>query len=459
MIKLDDIRLVYLIGIGGIGMSALARYFRSKGLTVAGYDRTPTALTKELEDEDIAVHYDDNIKLIPDVFLQEKIKNYVLVIYTPAVPKDHLELNYFKNHNYDVLKRSEVLGMLTKGSQSIAVAGTHGKTSTSSMIAHVLKFTGYDCNAFLGGITTNYNSNLLLSDSSNTTVVEADEYDRSFLHLYPDIAIITSLDPDHLDIYGNKDEIQNTYREFASQIKPNGLLVCKKGLEINAKVKTITYSTTEKADVQAKNIRIENGTYLFDVDSSKGKINNIRLQFAGSHNVENALAVIAVAQALKLDTDDLRNALASFKGVKRRFETILKTNRVIYIDDYAHHPTEIKACIKSIREIYPDKKITGIFQPHLFSRTRDFADDFAKTLESLDEIILLDIYPARELPIEGIDSSFLLNLIHSDNKKLMSKTELLENIKLIKPELLLTIGAGDIDKLVDPIKNELIALN
>lgn len=459
MIKLDDIRIVYLIGIGGIGMSALARYFRSKGLLVSGYDRTPTDLTQELEQEDIAIHYDDNIKLIPSEYLTEKGKKHTLVIYTPAVPKDHSELCFFRAENYSVLKRSEVLGMITKGSESIAVAGTHGKTSTSSMIAHVLRYSGYDCNAFLGGITSNYNSNLLLSDTSNTTVVEADEYDRSFLQLFPDIAVITSLDPDHLDIYGSASEIQNTYREFANQIKETGILICKKGLDIHAKVKTITYSATEEADVYAKNIRVENGAYMYDVVSAKGKINNVKLNFAGSHNVENSLAAIAVAQYLKIDAEEIKEAIATFKGVKRRFETIVKNDKIVYIDDYAHHPTEINACVKSVREMYPGKKLTGIFQPHLFSRTRDFAEEFAKSLDKLDETILLEIYPARELPIEGVDSRMLLGMMKNEHKRIMSKSELIEAIPTLTTDLLLTIGAGDIDKLVEPIKNELIRMN
>ena len=459
MIKLDDIRMVYLIGIGGIGMSALARYFRSKGLPVAGYDKTPTDLTNELEQEDILIHFADDLALIPAEFLSVKHKEHLLVIYTPAIPKEHVEYNYFLNEKYNVLKRSEVLGMITKGTEAIAVAGTHGKTTTSSMIAHVLKFSGYDCSAFLGGITTNYNTNLLLSDTSNTTVVEADEYDRSFLQLFPTIAVITSLDPDHLDIYGNADEMQNTYRQFASQVKENGILICKKGLNLNAKAKTLTYSITETADVQAKNIRVENGAYVYDVHSVKGKLHEVKLNFPGSHNVENSLAAIAVAQCLKISEDEIKGALASFKGVKRRFETIIKNDKVIFIDDYAHHPTEINACVKSIRELYPSKKLTGIFQPHLFSRTKDFADEFARSLEKLDEIILLAIYPARELPMEGVNSEMLLDLIQHDNKKILGKEELIETIASRHPELLLTIGAGDIDKLIEPIKNELLKLN
>lgn len=457
MTNLNNIAYVYLIGIGGIGMSALARYFKAKGMFVAGYDKTPTSLTVELEKEGMSVHFADDLALIPQEILISENKGKVLVIYTPAVPKMHEELNYFFNHEYMVMKRSAVLGQITKESQSVAVAGTHGKTTTSSMIAHVLKDSGYDCSAFLGGITTNYNTNLLLSEKSNTTVVEADEYDRSFLQLYPEVAVLTSLDADHLDIYGTADEMKSTYQQFVNQIKPSGLLIYKKGLSISPAGKCFSYSIHENADYQAENIHVEEGTFVYHVSTPRGRMENIRLGFPGSHNVENSLAAIAVAQQLKIDEEKIRKALASFKGVKRRFEIIVKTVQTVFIDDYAHHPEELNACIRSVRELYPDKKLTGIFQPHLFSRTRDFANEFARSLEKLDEIILLDIYPAREEAIPGVDSKMLLDLIQHDNKMLLSKKELTETIALRHPEVLLTLGAGDIDKLVEPIKEKLLA--
>jgi UDP-N-acetylmuramate--alanine ligase len=458
-VQLDKIHTVYFVGIGGIGMSALARYFNAKGKAVSGYDRKPTPLTKALQAEGIAVHFEDDIQQIPASVIDMSQKEGVLAVYTPAIPHEHKELNHLIELGHPLYKRSEVLGMITRETYTIAVAGTHGKTTTSTIIAHVLKESGVESNAFLGGIASNYNTNALISEESNSTVVEADEYDRSFLTLYPNIAVVTSIDADHLDIYGDKSHLDESFAMFLSQVKPGGMIVAKFGLEVRESddVTCITYSLdNEAATVNAQNIRIVDGTYIFDVRTPLSTLSNVQLGLAGLHNVENALAAIAVAQQLEIADDIIISCLASFRGVKRRFEYQLKSQELVYIDDYAHHPEELRATISSVREMYPGKKITGIFQPHLFTRTRDFADEFARSLELLNELVLLEIYPARELPLEGINSQFLLDKINLEHKVIRSKKEVIDDLKTRKLEVLLTLGAGDIDQLVEPIRNELL---
>lgn len=445
MIDLKNIANVYFIGVGGIGMSGLARYFNHHGKKVAGYDLNSTSLTLQLEKEGINIHYSDDLKLVPNEF---KKSESTLIIFTPAIPAHHSELNWFKNEGFHILKRAEVLGMITNQTKAIAVAGTHGKTTTSTMIAHLLTESGIGCNAFLGGIAVNYNSNVLYSDSPYT-VVEADEYDRSFLRLFPEYAVITSMDADHLEIYGNKEEMVKTYLQFATQVKTE--LVSKKELNVIHNSTHIEYSILGKANVYAENIRVENGAYHYSIISENGKMENVTLGLPGRHNIENSLAAVAIAQSVGIDNEKIKKSLASFRGVKRRFETIVKNDKVIFIDDYAHHPEELKACISSAKELYPAKKLTGIFQPHLFSRTKDFATEFAHSLDLLDEIILLDIYPARELPMEGVTSELLLGKMKKSNKRILSKENCLKYINENRPEVLLTMGAGDIDKMILPI--------
>ena len=443
-----NLNSVYFIGVGGIGMSAVARYFNSKGLSVEGYDKTETPLTNQLEKEGVKVHFEDDLSLVDMPLDLEK----TLVVYTPAIPENHSELNELKSRGFNVVKRSEALGIITENAFSIGVAGTHGKTTTSSIVAHVLQDTGYGCNAFLGGIASNYNTNFLVSDKTDCTVVEADEYDRSFLTLSPNIAVITSMDADHLDIYGDKSHLVESFNLYADKLTDDGLLILRKGLELNSYPKNvITYSATEVADVYASNIRIENGDFVFDLN---GKINqeNIKLGLPGIHNIENALAAIITADYLKIELDKIWAALKSFKGVKRRFDVHVKNEKHVYIDDYAHHPTEIDACLKSVKTMFPSKKITGVFQPHLFSRTKDFVDEFADSLSVLDELILLDIYPARELPMEGVDSNWLASKIDIKNKVVCPLNKGLEEVKSKELEVLVTLGAGDIDTLVKPIK-------
>ena len=447
--ELENIEKVYLIGIGGIGMSGLARYFKKRGCVVCGYDKTGTPLTSALMNEGIPVVFqdeEDNIK----VSFQQKDPN-TLIIYTPAIPKDSKILNYFKSRSFTLKKRSEVLGIISKGMFTIAVAGTHGKTTTSSIIAHILKDSGYDCSAFLGGIATNYDSNVLFGDN-NTMVVEADEYDRSFLTLHPDIAIITSMDADHLDIYGDKMHLVESFKQFASQLKSGGRLIYRNGLELSGGK---TYSANVVADIQAVNVRIQDGSFFFDFKNGNLEIENIQMGLPGLHNIENAVAAIEVALQLGIDPEKIRKALAGFRGVKRRFEYVVKEEGHIYIDDYAHHPEELRACIKAIKSLYPDKKLCTIFQPHLFTRTRDFADGFAEVLGMTDELIMLDIYPARELPIEGVSSAMVLDKVGISAKQILSKQETIDYIRLKKPELLLTVGAGDIDTLILPLKKVL----
>jgi len=447
--ELSNIKRVYLVGIGGIGMSGLARYFHRLGCVVCGYDKTSTELTTQLHDEGMQVIFDDNKDYIPLSF--QSPDEHTLIIYTPAIPKDSEILNFFKDSGFELFKRSQVLGIISRGMFTVAVAGTHGKTTTSTMVAHILKDSGLDCSAFLGGISTNYHSNVLYG-KTNVVVVEADEYDRSFLTLHPDVAIITSMDADHLDIYGDHSHLTESFKLFASQIKPGGTLIHKKGLPLDS---GFTYVVEGDADAHASNIRIENGDFHFDFTNGNTTIVDIKMGIAGTHNVENAVAAIEACLILKVSPDAIKSALGSFKGVKRRFEYIIKNKGHIFIDDYAHHPEELKACIRSVKRLYPDKKLTTIFQPHLYTRTRDFADGFAEALDMADELIILDIYPARELPIEGVNADMILARMKIKNKRLCGKHEAIELIKSEKPALLLTVGAGDIDQLVQPLKKAL----
>ena len=449
MKKLSDIKSIFFLGIGGIGMSALARYFHTVGVKVYGYDKTQTPLTCRLTDEGIQVHYDDDIKNIPS--------EIELVVYTPAIPADNKELIYFKDKGIKLQKRSEILGILTQEHFTIAVSGTHGKTSITSMIAHVLNYSGKKITAFIGGISKNFNSNLVLNNNPEMIVVEADEYDRSFLTLHPDIAIITAIDADHLDIYKTKEALEESFYMFAGQVKKNGKLIVKNNIPLPVKFynKKQNYSLTD-GEYHTENIRIKNHAYTFDLISKNRCLRDLSLGIPGRHNIENAVAAFAVADMLEINDENIRGALASYTGVDRRFDYKLKEKNIVFIDDYAHHPEELKAIILSVKELYEGKKITGIFQPHLFSRTRDFADEFAQSLDLLDEIILLDIYPARELPIAGVSSLMLLDKIKNKSKVLYSKEELIEKINNRQLEVLLTLGAGDIDQLVEPIKESLI---
>lgn len=452
---MNNIKAVYFIGIGGIGMSNLARYFMSKGKKVAGYDRTETPLTKELVKEGAEIHYSDSVSLIPEYC---KDKDTTLVVYTPAVPSENEEVIYFHEQNFTIQKRAQVLGTITKSSKALCCAGTHGKTTTSSMLAHILKQSHLDCNAFLGGILKNYSSNLMLSDKSEFTVIEADEYDRSFHWLHPYMALITSVDPDHLDIYGTEEEYLKSFEKFTTLIQQGGALVMKHNIKLSPKVgegvKVYTYSE-DKGDFHAKNIKIGNGEIRFDFVTPKEVIDNIQLGVPVRINIENSIGAMALAWLNGATPDELRHAMLTFQGAKRRFDFILKTDKIVMIDDYAHHPQELAASITSVKELYPDRKVTGVFQPHLYSRTKDFADEFARSLSLLDELILLDIYPAREKPIEGVTSKIIFDKVTCP-KTLCNKQELLpllENKNDI--EVLLTVGAGDIDQLLEAIKEVL----
>jgi len=447
--ELQNVQRVYLIGIGGIGMSGLARYFAHLGCIVCGYDKTATDLTDELHNEGIQITFEDNCENVPKSF--RDLDEGTLIIYTPAIPKDSEILNFFMRKGFTLWKRSQVLGLISKGRFTIGVAGTHGKTTTSTMVAHILKDSGKDCSAFLGGIASNYQTNVLFGDS-NIVVVEADEYDRSFLTLYPDIAIVTSMDADHLDIYGDHAHLTESFRLYASQIKTGGTLIHRKGLPLE---NGFTYSITELADAMAQNIRVEDGDFYFDFVSGDVIIKNIKLGIAGLHNIENAVAASKVGLMLGISGDAIKRALGSFKGVKRRFEYIVKTPDHIYIDDYAHHPEELRATISSIKKLYPNRKLTTIFQPHLYTRTRDFVDGFAEVLDMSDEVLLLDIYPARELPIEGVTSALILDLMKLENRQILSKQAAIDKVRSEQPGLLLTVGAGDIDQLVQPLKSAL----
>ena len=445
--NLNQIHNVYFIGIGGIGMSALARYFKAIGKTVSGYDKTETELTKEMQSGGIAIHFEDNINLIPKDFYQEN----TLVIITPAVPKTHAEWNYFLERDFQLKKRAEVLGIITKDTFCFAVAGTHGKTTTSSILGHILFESGADVTAFIGGIVENYNSNLIGSGKT-ITVVEADEFDRSFLHLHPNIACITSTDADHLDIYGDKASIEASFREFAGKVADKNKLFVARGLLLEG----ITVAVNEDADFKADNIRIVNSQYVFDVQTPTERLKDLRFGLPGKHNLTNALMALAMAKTFGISNEDIAKALFSFRGIKRRFSYQIKTADLVYIDDYAHHPTEINAVHQAVSELYPGQKVLAIFQPHLFSRTRDFADDFAKSLSDFDEVILLDIYPARELPIAGITSQWLMDKMTNTNKKLVLKADLISTILASEAKIIITIGAGDIGEMVASIKKALI---
>lgn len=450
---MNNIQSIYFIGIGGIGMSNLARYFMSKGKKVAGYDRTETSLTKDLVTEAAEIHYTDDIKLIPGYC---KDKESTLVVYTPAVPGENEEVRYFRENGFTIQKRAQVLGIITKSSKALCCAGTHGKTTTSSMLAHILKQSHLDCNAFLGGILKNYGSNLMLSDKSEFTVVEADEYDRSFHWLHPYMALITSVDPDHLDIYGTEEEYLKSFEKFTSLIQPGGALVIKHNIKLSPKtgkdVRIYTYSM-DKGDFHAQNIKIGNGEIRFDFVTPKGTIDDIQLGVPVKINIENGIGSMALAWLNGATAEELRHGMATFMGAKRRFDFLLKTDKIVMIDDYAHHPEELAASITSVKELYPDRKLTGIFQPHLYTRTRDFASEFARSLSLLDELILLDIYPAREKPIEGVTSKIIFDKVTCP-KTLCNKEELLPLLENKKDlEVLLTVGAGDIDRLLGPIKD------
>ncbi len=464
---------VYFIGIGGIGMSALAKYYLGQNAFVSGFDKTVTPLTKQMESEGIKIHYEDNVDLLD--------KRAELVVYTPAVPADHKELNYYLHNNYEVIKRSALLGEITKSSFNICIAGTHGKTTISTMVAHILRHSGFGCNAFLGGISVNYNTNFWKSDN-NVSVAEADEYDRSFLQLSPDVALISSMDADHLDIYGTKEKMEDSFIEFSKKLRPNGLLLTNYSIERKdfSAANHIRYSLqNDSADAYAINITMRKGGYQFNVVTKTWRLNDVQLNMGGMHNVENAIAAIVIAHHLKIDDDKIKNAVSAFKGVKRRFEYIIEPNendaaknKIIYVDDYAHHPQELNALIAGAKTLFSDRKCTIVFQPHLFSRTKDFAKEFAESLDQADEIFLLPIYPARELPMEGVTSNLILDQMKNKNSRILTKEELLKYLQNIylksdherelndhERELnnvFITSGAGDIDQLVLPIKEILM---
>ena len=450
MNAISKIKNIYFIGIGGIGMSAIARFFHSRGVQVSGYDRTRTELTIELELSGITIHYEENLNKIA--------KEADVVVYTPAVPLGHRELAYYRANNYKVVKRSEVLQWITESSFNVCIGGTHGKTTVTTMIAHILRDSGYGCTAFLGGIAANYNTNFWSSEN-NACVIEADEYDRSFLKLSPDVAVITAMDPDHLDVYGTPEEVERAFIEFSRRVKPGGCLVAKHGLkrqsDLRAPVK-YTYSfDNPEADVYAASIAVKDGAYSYSVVSNQWTVDGLTLHMGGLHNIENSVAAIAVAKHLGIDDEQIRAALASFRGVKRRFEYVVKDASHILIDDYAHHPKELEAVIRGVRSLYNDK-LTVVFQPHLYTRTQDLADGFAASLDKADEVILLPIYPARELPIEGVESELILGKMQLPSKQVLDKDQLLEWVKQHKPSLLVMAGAGDIDGMIEPVKNILI---
>lgn len=451
-IDLTRIERVYFIGIGGIGMSALARYFCEKGMKVSGYDKTQTHLTQQLEAEGIAIHYQDNIALADT--------NAELVVYTPAIPSTHTELIWFKNSGIPVLKRSDVLQIISNTMFAISVAGTHGKTTVSTMIAHILRHTQYGCNAFLGGISVNYNSNYWSSEAA-VAVIEADEYDRSFLKLKPNIAVLTAMDADHLDIYGNEEAVVQAFINYTSQIEQDGTLWYKHGLkhvtEFGGKHKHSYSLQNNAASAYANNITMKNGTYQFDVKGNGWQLHDVNLNIGGMHNVENMVVAIAVAKSLDIPDEAVKEAVGAFSGVKRRFEYVVKNKDVVYIDDYAHHPEELAMLIKSAKTLFPKKKCVVAFQPHLFTRTRDFAEGFARSLDQADEVLLLDIYPARELPIEGVSAQMIKDYMGNPNTTIMSKEGVVAYAANTPLELFITCGAGDIDTLVMPIKEKLLA--
>ncbi|MBY0476685.1 MAG: UDP-N-acetylmuramate--L-alanine ligase [Chitinophagaceae bacterium] len=469
MIQLNDIKAVYFIGVGGIGMSAIARFFHEKGVKVGGYDKTVTPLTSQLESEGIEVLYKDEVEMIP--------KDVQLVVYTPAIPKDHQGYQYYLQNGYSVVKRSDVLQIITQSSLNICVAGTHGKTTISTITGHLLRHSGFGCNAFLGGIAVNYNSNFWASEN-NVCVVEADEYDRSFHKLSPDIAVITAMDADHLDIYGTAEAMEEAFIEFTGKIKPGGWLISKYGLKRKNDLVAdhhITYHLNDSnADVHTTNLQVKNGSYLFDVLMKDWILKDVQLNIGGLHNIENAIAAIAVAHILKIEDEKIRMAVADFKGVKRRFEYVIAPadGEIVFVDDYAHHPEELKALITGARSLFPDRKMILVFQPHLFTRTRDLADGFAESLDRADEVLLLPIYPARELPIEDVSSELILDKMKLTKKRIVTKEELLNEVKQLvdmnqaggnsspsgrgwEGALFITAGAGDIDALLPELKKKI----
>ncbi|MDR1859905.1 MAG: UDP-N-acetylmuramate--L-alanine ligase [Bacteroidales bacterium] len=456
MKELENIKKIYFLGIGGIGMSALARLYRQAGFAVAGYDRTESALTRQLTEEGIDVHYDDMGEAIGQLVPEDES----LVVFTPAVPPDMGERAFFTRQGYIMKKRAEMLGCICNTMDLCAVAGTHGKTTTATMLAHIFRSSPVNCWAFLGGISKNYGTNLLVASESSWCVVEADEFDRSFLHLTPDMAIITSMDADHLDIYGNHDAVIEAFNTFVKQIRKGGAAVIKKGLpvepSVNPDIRFFSYSIEGDADFCAKNIKFQPDGYQFDLVHPKGRIDELKLTYPGLLNVENAVAASALALLADLDEDAVRIGLITYKGVARRFDIRYRSSNFLLIDDYAHHPKELKATIKSVRAVYPEKWLTGIFQPHLYSRTRDFADEFAAALSLLDEVVLLDIYPAREQPIPGITSAMILEKAECAAKRLVSVEQLPDAVADFKPGIVLMMGAGDIDRLVEPVKQMLI---
>jgi UDP-N-acetylmuramate--alanine ligase len=437
---------LYFIGIGGIGMSAIARYFNTQGVKVSGYDKASTVLTKQLEAEGISIHYEDNISLIP--------KEVDLVVYTPAVPANHAGLQFYRNNNYKVVKRSDVLKIITESSFNICVAGTHGKTTVSTMIAHILRHSGFGCNAFLGGISANYQTNFW-SDKKNVCVIEADEYDRSFLKLSPDIAVITAMDPDHLDIYGTAEEFENAFIQFSKKVKKRGILITKSGLSRSGEFTSeihLTYSLHDcSADAYTSGLKVENCSYVFDIIATDWSLKEVTLHMGGLHNIENIVAAVYAAKQLGIEDQKIKDAVADFKGVKRRFEYVVKNSAHVLIDDYAHHPEELRALISGVRSLF-EQKVVMVFQPHLFSRTKDQAEGFAEVLDLCDEVILLPIYPARELPVEGVSSEMILDKMKITNKKVLSKTQVKDWVKKSQPKLLVMAGAGDIDVLIQEVK-------
>lgn len=457
--KLEQYDNVYFLGIGGIGMSALARWFMKKGLRVSGYDRTSTPLTSDLQKEGMAIHFEDGVHLIPKEVIENRERT--LVIFTPAIPKDHKEHAYLKEKGYVIQKRSEVLGLISKDYVTIGVAGTHGKTTTSSMVAHILKTAGKSMVAFLGGITTNYNSNLVMhGEVTKKTIVvaEADEFDRSFLRLFPQIAIVTSADADHLDIYGDHESVIVSFKDFIKQINKGGHLIIHESIaeKLAENVDHVTKHSYSMSRGQffAGNITAKSGFFEFDLHGF-GKVEHVRLGVPGFHNIENAVAAAVAVSHCGVDLAMIKKALESFAGVKRRFEFVLKSNRVIFVDDYAHHPTEIEAFLRSMKSMYPSRKLTVIFQPHLFSRTRDFAEGFSKSLSLADELLLMDIYPARELPIPGVDSDMIFKDVTSRVKIRCGKDDLMQKLETMDIEVLATVGAGDIDTFIQPIQKML----
>ncbi|MDY6800836.1 MAG: UDP-N-acetylmuramate--L-alanine ligase [Bacteroidota bacterium] len=452
MVNLERIHNIYFLGVGGIGMSAIARYFNALGKRVGGYDKVSRPITDKLRREGIAINFTDNEESIPAHF---KNKNDTLVIVTPAVPTSNHQLNFFIEKEYTIKKRSEVLGIIANSQNCIAIAGTHGKTTITTMVSYFMQQSRIGCNAFLGGVSKNFNTNLVVNPDSDIMVVEADEFDRSFLHLQPQSAIISAIDADHLDIYKSKNSVVEAFEQFIQHIKPKGKLIIKSGIDVEINrddIHVYTYSLNNNSDFKAENIRIDNGLYVFDFVSKNLIIRNLKLGLPGRINVENALAAIAMAYLNGAHQDEIYNAVPKFKGIERRFDYQIHRKDFVYIDDYAHHPKELKAAITSVKELFKDKKITGIFQPHLYSRTRDFADEFAQSLDLLDEIILLDIYPAREEPIPGVSSEMIFNKLKKSNKLLCTKNNVLEILKKRNLEVLITLGAGDVDELVQPIK-------